>query len=72
MCGRRRATWCSALTGDNGFSCKRHQFPRLRPDAAAHSKRLWQFSAYIALTVSDADRSVKVRQILDTAGPRDA
>ena len=49
--GRLRATGCSALTRNDGFSCKRHHFPRLGPHAAAHSKRLWQTSAYIALTL---------------------
>ena len=58
MCGRLRATWCSALTGNNGFSCKRHQFPRLRPAAAAHSTGLWQLNAYIALTVFKGIKSV--------------
>ena len=56
MCGRRRATRCSALTRNDDFSRKRHQFPPLRPDAAAHTKRLWQPSAYIALTVLGVDR----------------
>ncbi len=44
-------TWRSALTRDNGCSCKRHPSPRLRADAAGHRKRLCQSSAYIALTV---------------------
>ena len=39
------------LTSNGDHSCKRHRFPRLRPDPVAHSKRLWQPSAYIALTV---------------------
>ena len=39
---------------------------------AAHSKRLWQSSAYIALTVLTVIDRVEVRQILDIAGPRDA
>ena len=59
-------TWCSGLTRNDDFTCKRHHSPQVRPDAAAHSKRLWQPSAYIALTVLTASDRVEVRQILDT------
>ncbi len=62
--GRLRATGCCGLTRNDDFSCKRHHSPRLRPDAAAHSKRLWQLSAYIALTVFVVSVRVEVRQIL--------
>jgi hypothetical protein len=48
---RQRVAECSALSRNSVLSCKRHQFPPVAPDPAAHSKRLWQSSAYIALTV---------------------
>ena len=49
----RRLTGCSALTRSNHFSCKRHS-PQSGSDPVAHSKRLLQSSAYIALTVLTA------------------
>jgi hypothetical protein len=57
--GACRPTWCSALTRNNHYSCKRHQFPRLGPDPAAHSTGLWQLNAYIALTVLAAGEHVE-------------
>ena len=53
------ANGVSCLTRNEYFSCKRHQSQRLRSDdAATHSKRLWQSSAYIALTVFVVDLGV--------------
>ncbi len=60
-----------ALTRNNRFSCKRHRSPRLRPDAAAHGKRLWQSSAYMALTVLTAiDGDRPCRRPADTSHRR--
>ncbi len=54
------------------FSCKRHQSPRSRPDAAAHSKGLSQSSAYIALTILTAIAREEARQIPCYRAPDEA